>query len=268
MEKILNVPNAQRALVMIREQLNEINNTKPNFLDNIKFYYRMADKENKEGRRFFKLLNKTKDSLHSMRKEENSLILINKLLKKFIRENRGEFSLESSSSNNKNIINYLPTVYEFNKMREKDKVLVNKLFPTVSYKDIKRWFKNNPDKIYIELFEILSLSNGLTAITERITVYKDSLKGWKEYLEQYSFIFTADCFNTGNSEFIGIGHRKEYVQKCIDLYGSVICKFKNDSINTEEYLNRATEISGIENDHFQGVFFNWKYVEVTIENFR
>lgn len=264
MEKILNVSNAQRALSIVRKQLNEVNFVRPNLLDNIKYYYKLADKKDLEGRKNFKLLNQSKDYLRSIRNEENSLILMSKLLKKFISENREEFSQESSS-NNKNIINYLPTVYEFNKMREKDKVLVNKLFPTVSYKDIKRWFKNNPDKIYIELFEILSLSNGLTAITERITVYKDSLKGWKEYLEQYSFIFTADCFKTGYSEFIGTGHRREYVQKCIDLYGNVFCKYKDELLDNFKF---TTKINGTENDQFQGEFFNWKYAEVAIENFR
>lgn len=263
MEKILNVPNAQRALVMIREQLNEINNTKPNFLYNIKFYYRMADKENKEGRIFFKLLNNNKDSLHSMRKEENSLILINKLLKKFIRENKED-------TNNTPVINYLPTVSEFNDRCGKcntSNLVVNKLFPTVSYKDIKRWFKNNPNKDYVELFSV-QLSNTSTDILEYVTIYKGFLRECKEEIKNYSFIFTADCFSTGYNKFVGTGHRKDYIQKCIDLYGNVICKFKEDSIDTEEYLNCATKISGIENDRFQGEFFNWEYAEVTIENFR
>lgn len=258
MDKILNVPNAQRALSVVRKQLNEVNFVKPCILDNIKYYYKLADKKDLEGRKNFELLNQSKDYLRSIRNEENSLILINKLLKKFISE---------KESSNKNIINYLPTVYEFNKMREKDNVLVNKLFPTVSYKDIKRWFKNNPDKIYLELFEILSLSNGLTVITERITVYKDSLKDWKEYLKQYNFIFSANCFKTGYSEFIGAGHRKDYVQKCIDLYGSVICNYK-DEINSTGVEHITTNVNNIEDGKFQGKFFDWKYVEVALENFR
>lgn len=261
MEKILNVPNAQRALVMIREQLNEINNTKPNFLDNIKFYYRMADKENKEGRRFFKLLNKTKDSLHSMRKEENSLILINKLLKKFIHENKED-------TNNTPVINYLPTVDEFNGIFKKCSdfnLLVNKVFPTVSYKDIKRWFKNNPDQEFIKLFEIRVINN-LTNIIDYHFIYIDMLEDWKIFIKEGNFIFTADCFKTGYSEFIGTGHRRKYVQKCIDLYGNVFCKYKDELL--DNFKGYTTKINGTENDQFQGEFFNWKYAEATIENFR
>lgn len=263
MDKILNVPNAQRALSIVRKQLNEINITKSELFNDIEFYYTLADKYTKDGRRFFKLLNQSKDSLRSLRNEENSLILMSKLLKKFIRENKEELTSTT-------VISYLPTVSEFNDRCNKcgtSDLIVNKLFPTVSYKDVERWFKNNPDKEYIELFGV-ELSNNSTHITESIKVYKDFLKVWKEDIKLYTCIFSADCFSSKNSKFIGAGHRKEYVQKCIDLYGSVICKFKNDSIDTEEYSNRATEISGTENDHFQGVFFNWKYVEVTIENFR
>lgn len=248
MEKVLNVPNAQRALSVVRKQLNEVNNTKPYVLDNIKYYYQLADKENKEGRRNFKLLNYSKDHWRSLKNEENSLILMNKLLKKFISENR-----EESPQSNKNIIHYLPTVYEFNRMLN---VLVNKLFPIVSYKDVKRWFKNNPYESHIKLFEVKITDNKLTNIIDYYYIYRESLKNLEETIKDHSFIFTADCFNSGNNKFIGTGHRKEYVQKCIDLYGSVICKYKDDISDTygETY--------------FKGEFFNVKYVEVTIENFR
>lgn len=261
MDKILNVPNAQRALSIVRKQLNEINITKSELFNDIKFYYTLADNHTKDGRRFFKLLNKSKDSLRSLRDEENSLILMNKLLKKFIRENKEEFSPKS----NKNIIDYIPTASEFEDRCKKHNLLINKLFPTISYKDVKRWFKNNPDKDYIELFEILSLSDGVTVITQHITVYKYSLKDWKEYLKQYSFIFSADCFSTGNSEFVGTGHRKEYVQKCIDLYGYAVCKYKDELLDN---FNTCMKFINTENGKFRGEFFNWKYVEVTIENFR
>ena len=124
------------------------------------------------------------------------------------------------------------------------------------------------DKDYIKLFNVKITNDNLTNIVDYDTIYRESLKDWKDTIKDYSFIFSADCFSTGNSEFVGTGHRKEYVQKCIDLYGNVICKFKEDSIDTEEYLNCATKISGIENDRFQGEYFDWKYAEVTIENFR
>lgn len=261
MDKILNVPNAQRTLSAVRKRLNEVNNTKPYVLDDIKYYYKLADKENKEGRRSFKLLNYSKDDWRSLRNEENSLILINKLLKKFIYENREE----SSQKSNENIIQYLPTVYEFNRMLN---VLVNKLFPIVSYKDVKRWFKNNPYESHIKLFEVKITDNKLTNIIGYYYIYREYLKNLEETIKDHSFIFTADCFSTGNSGFISTGHRKEYVQKCIDLYGNVLCKFKDKLIDDENPFFYTTTCYGIEQGEFQCEFFRWKYVDVTIENFR
>lgn len=260
MDKILNVPNAQRALSVVRKQLNEINITKSELFNNIKFYYTLADNYTKDGRRFFKLLNKSKDSLRSLRNEENSLILMNKLLKNFISENRED-------TNNTPVISYLPTVSEFNDRCNKCNIVVNKLFPTVSYKDVKRWFKNNPDKYYIELFDIKITSDNLTNIINFSIIYRESLKDWKDTIKDYSFIFSADCFKTGNSEFVGTGHRKEYVQKCIDLYVNVLCKYK-DYISYIYGEDSPTYVSSVEDGEFKGELSNWKYVEVTIENFR
>ena len=261
MEKVLNVPNAQRALSVVRKQLNEINITKSELFNDIEFCYTLADKKDSEGRKNFKLLNQSKDYLRSLRNEENSLILINKLLKKFIRENKED-------TNNTPVINYLPTVSEFKDRCNKcdtSYLVVNKLFPTVSYKDVKRWFKNNPDKYYIELFDV-QVSNNSTDIINFSIIYRESLKDWKEAIKNYSFIFTADCFSTGYLGFIGIGHRKEYVQKCIDLYGHVICKYKDEL--SDNFDDGTTVVSGIECSQFKGESVYWKYAEVTIENFR
>ena len=262
MDKILNVPNAQMALSIVRKQLNEINDIKPCLLNDIKSYYKLADKKDSEGRKNFKLLNQSKDYLRSLRNEENSLILINKLLKKFIRENKED-------TNNTPVINYLPTVSEFedryNKCNTSD-LVVNKLFPTVSYKDVKRWFKNNHDKDYIKLFNVKITNDNLTNIVDYDTIYRESLKDWKDTIKDYSFIFSADCFSAGYDGFIGTGHRKEYVQKCIDLYGSVICKFKDELL--DNYSGITTVISKVENRLFKGESVYWKYAEVTIENFR
>lgn len=260
MDKILNVPNSQRALSSVRKQLNEINITKSELFNDIKFYYTLADNYTKDGRRFFKLLNKSKDSLRSLRNEENSLILMNKLLKKFIRENKEDI-------NNTPVIHYLPTVSDFNDRCNKcNIVVVNKLFPTVSYKDVKRWFKNNHDKDYIKLFNVKITNDNLTNIVDYDTIYRESLKDWKDTIKDYSFIFSADCFSAGYDGFIGTGHRKEYVQKCIDLYGSVICKFKDELL--DNYSGITTVISKVENRLFKGESVYWKYAEVTIENFR
>ena len=258
MDKILNVPNSQRALSIVRKQLNEINITKSELFNDIEFYYTLADSHTKDGRRFFKLLNKSKDSLRSLRNEENSLILINKLLKKFIRENKED-------TNNTPVNNYLPTVSDFNDRCNKCNIVVNKLFPTVSYKDIKRWFKNNPYEDHIKLFEVKVTNDNLTNIVDYATIYRESLENWKENIKDYSFIFPADCFSAGYDGFIGTGHRKEYVQKCIDLYGYAVCKYKDELLDNSD---NCMKFFNIENGQFQGEFFNWKYAEVTIENFR